>query len=95
VRAIDRPAVDLANGVAECRHAVGRSKIRVELDSLGEQLQRFGGGLAGHLMRAGHPAQEVVVGVETLGGLALRPLDLGLLQFGRDRPDDARGDLIL
>ena len=95
LRAIDRPAVDLANDVAECRHAMGRSKIRVELDGLGEQLQRFGGGLAGHLMRAGHPAQKVVISVQTFGGLALRSFDLGPLQLGRDRPDNARGDLIL
>ena len=42
-----------------------------------------------------HAAQIVVVGVEALGRLALRALDLRPLQLRRDRADDARGDLVL
>jgi len=34
-------------------------------------------------------------GVEALGGLVRRPLDLGLAQPGFDRTDDAASDLIL
>ena len=72
-----------------------RGVVGIELARLGEQLQRIAGGVAGHPVRAGHAAQEIVVGVEALGGLALGPLDLGLLQLRRDRADHARGHLIL
>ena len=48
-----------------------------------------------HAVRAGQAAQEIIVGVEALGGLALGAFDLGLLQLRRDRADHAGGDLIL
>ncbi len=46
-------------------------------------------------MEGGHAAQVMVVGVEALGRLALRALDLGLLEPRRDGPDDAGRDLVL
>jgi hypothetical protein len=46
-------------------------------------------------VRACHPAQEVVVGVEAPGRLALGAFDLRLLQLRRDRADHARRHLIL
>ena len=49
----------------------------------------------GELMKGGHAAQKIIVGVEALGRLALGPFDLGLLQLGRDGAHHARGHLIL
>ena len=46
-------------------------------------------------MERRHAAQEVVVGVEALGRLALGALDLGLLEPRRDRADHARGHPVL
>jgi hypothetical protein len=46
-------------------------------------------------VRTGHPAQEIVVGVEAFGRLALGPLDLGLFQLRCDRADHACGNLVL
>src|SRR5262245_50378211 len=42
-----------------------------------------------------HAAQEIVVSVETLGGLALGAVDLGLPQPWRDCAHDTCGHLIL
>jgi hypothetical protein len=95
VRAIGRPAVDLAHHVAERGDAVRGGKFGIELACLGEQCQRLGGGFARQPMNVRHPAQEVVVGVEALGRLARGPLDLGLLELRRDRADHARRHLIL
>src|SRR5688500_9985380 len=46
-------------------------------------------------MHCRHAAQIAVVGVEALGRLVLNTLYFGVLQLGRDRPDHARGHLIL
>ncbi len=46
-------------------------------------------------MKTRHAAQEVVVGVEALGRLALCAFDFRALKLVRDRADDALGDPIL
>ena len=46
-------------------------------------------------VKARHAAQEVVVGVEALGRLALGAFDFGALKLLRDRADDVLGDPIL
>ena len=71
------------------------AKFGIELDRAGEAGERRRVGLPRPAVDAGHAAQEVVVGVEALGGLALRALDLGPLQPGRDRADHARRHLVL
>ena len=57
--------------------------------------QRFVVAAFGPAMKSCHPAQKIVVGVEAFGRLAPRPLDFGLLQFGRDGAHHARRHLIL
>src|SRR5258705_11995895 len=51
--------------------------------------------IRGPLMDPGHPAQKVVIGVQTSGGLAFGALNFGSLQRGRDRTHNTHGDLIL
>src|SRR5262249_9169556 len=94
-RAISGPAAYLAHHVAERRRAIGRSKITVELDRLGEQFQRVADAILRYSVCARHAAQKVVVSVEAVGGLALGALDLGLLQLAGDCTDHAFGDAIL
>src|SRR4029077_19457304 len=62
---VAHPAVHLANNVTERRDAMGRSEIGVKLYRPCEQPQRLGGGVAGHAMRAGQAAEEIVVSIET------------------------------
>jgi hypothetical protein len=76
--AIGHPAKPFALQVAARGHAMGRSKIVVELNSTVEQRQRFLISWLCKLMKSGHAAQKIVVGVEALGRLALCPLNLGL-----------------
>src|SRR5215475_8019824 len=47
------------------------------------------------LPRCRHAAQIVVIGIEALGRLPPRALDLRLLQLARDRADDIRRHLVL
>src|ERR1700716_3898230 len=52
--------------------------------------------LAGyHTDKTGQTAQIEGIGVETLGRLALGPLDLGFFHRWRDRPDNALSHLVL
>ena len=46
-------------------------------------------------VKARHAAQEVVIGVEAFGRLALCAFDFGAFKLMRDRADDALGDPIL
>ncbi len=74
---------------------MGRGEIGVELDRPIEQFQRFVDVVACPSVDTGHAAQQVVVGIEPLGRLALGALDFGLFEFRRDRDDHARRDLVL
>ena len=94
-RTIAHPAIDLAPEDAPGRHAIGGGEFRIERDRLVEQSERLADGLFSSLMEARHAAQIIVIGIEALRRLALRPLDLEPLELRRDRADDALGHLVL
>src|SRR5262249_13600254 len=89
------PAVDLAPEQAPAGHSIGRGKVRIERDRAVEQRQRFIDGRAGAQMEVRHSAQVIIIGIETLGGLALRTRDLGLFELRREGANHARRDLVL
>src|SRR5262249_41710998 len=74
--AIGHPAVDLAPEIAPRRHRIGRREIRVAHERVVELAKRRVYRLPGPQMEVRHAAQIIVVGVEALGRLALRALDL-------------------
>src|SRR5262249_55219521 len=92
---IGHPAVDLAPDMAPRRHRMGRREIRIDLQRLTELAQRLVGSLPGSAIDVRPSAQVVVVGVEAVGRLALRTLELGLLQLRCDLAHDAHRDLVL
>src|SRR5262249_25080595 len=89
--AIGHPAVDLAPEIAPRRHRIGRRETRVAHERVVELAERLADRPPGSHMEVSHAAQIVVVGVEALGRLALRALDLGPLELRRDRADDGLG----
>src|SRR5262249_36925287 len=72
--------------IAPRGHAIRRSEIGVEFDRAIEQPQRLAEALLGPTIKALHPTQVIVIGVEALGGLALGAFDLGRFLL---RPDAA------
>src|SRR6267154_5288137 len=62
------------------RHPVGRGVIGVEFRRAREEPRRFQEAVSIEQMKTGHSAQEVVVGVEALGRLPSRTLDLRALE---------------
>jgi hypothetical protein len=94
-RAVGRPAVRPAPKEAPRRHAVGCGEIGIKFDGPVEQLEGFADAVAVPLIDVRHPAQKVIVGIETLGRLSLGTLDLCLLQLRRYGTDNARRDVVL
>src|SRR3546814_2663313 len=67
LRAVMRPAIDLAPDVTPGRHAMCRRVVRVERERHVEQAQRLVDGLPGPNVQASHYPKIVVVGGEPLG----------------------------
>src|SRR5208282_2714002 len=95
LRTVAHPTICLSKDVTPCRHAVRRGELRVQLDRSVKQPKGLVAGLLGHLMKAGHSPQEIIISIEVLCWLAPGPLDLGLFQFRRDCTNNACCYLVL
>ncbi|MDT4825257.1 hypothetical protein FQZ97_585350 [compost metagenome] len=92
---IGHPAIQLAPEVAPGCHAIGRGKLRIELDGLVEQRQRLLDGFPGAVVQFRRSAQVIVVGVQAFRRFALGALDFRPFELWRDCANNAFGDLIL
>src|SRR5262249_25376679 len=95
LRPVRGPAIQLAPKVAISRHAVGGGKVSIELNGFVEQHQVLVVALPGPSIKARRRPEKVVVGIKAFSRLVPRTLDFGLLQFRRNRADNARSDLVL
>src|SRR5262249_48162767 len=92
---INHPAIALDERAAPRRHPVGRSVIGVKFGRALVEPSCVQEAVPVEQMKAGHPAQEVVVSIEALGRLPSRALDLRALEPWLNGADRARGHLIL
>src|SRR4030095_1856814 len=70
-RPVERPAERVALDIGTRGKPIRRSVARIEIDGSIKVSQRIGVAFTGPAVQAGHAAQEIVVSVEALGGLAV------------------------
>ena len=67
----------------------------IERNGAGEAGERRRVGFSGPTVNSCHATQEMVIGIEAVGRLALCAIDLSPLQLGRNGAHDACRDLVL